>query len=119
MYYEDAYLEGYYDAILESDYDYEEDDYEDAYLEGYYDALLEISEPVKGYRKQLRKDMLKRNNTKKEWEDLLGDKREAKKMALSDYRSDRNIAKQNARRQMEIDRIKKDPGAEGRRILGW
>jgi hypothetical protein len=115
MYYEDAYLEGYYDAILESDYDdYEEDDY----LEGYYNALLEISEPVKGYRKQLRKDMLERNNTKKEWEDLVGDK-SAKEMASREYRSNRNIAKQNARRQMEIDRIKKDPGAEGRRILGW
>jgi hypothetical protein len=61
MYYEDAYLEGYYDAILESDYDdYEEDDYEDAYLEGYYDALLEQGNAVN--RAKRRKFEIERTN---------------------------------------------------------
>jgi hypothetical protein len=52
-YLDDAYLEGYYDALSESEedldiYDYDddgvdfEDDYDDAYLEGYYDALNEM-----------------------------------------------------------------------------
>lgn len=92
---------------------YENDIFEEAFLEGYYDAidemdyLNEISEPTPGYRDTLRKDIAARNKTYNDYMDMLGDKDMAKKVARSDYKSDRRINHTLARSKMETDAFRR------------